>query len=85
MHQQLPKDDCRNFVKKVFLVLDGELPEKERNLFIDDIQGCKGCLDHYHIEKAFKDFLVAKVARKGCSDELKNDIINKIKYAEEAD
>ncbi len=85
MDQQLPKHDCRNFVTKVFLVLDGELPEKERNLFITDIQRCKGCLDHYHIEKAFKDFIVAKVERKGCSEDLKNDIISKIKETEEAD
>ena len=56
MDQQLPKHDCRNFVEKVFLVLDGELPEQERNLFITDIQRCKGCLEHYHIEKTFKEF-----------------------------
>lgn len=85
MDQQLPKHDCRNFVEKVFLVLDGELPEKDRNLFIADIQRCKGCLDQYNIEKAFKDFVVAKVERKGCSEELKNDIISKIKDADEGD
>ncbi len=78
MDQQLPKHDCRNFVKKVFLVLDGELPEQERNLFITDIQRCKGCLDHFQIEKAFKDFVVAKVERKCCSENLKSDIINRI-------
>lgn len=85
MDQQLPKHDCRNFVKKVFLVLDGELPEQERNLFITDIQRCKGCLEHYHIEKTFKDFVVAKVERKCCSDELKNDIISKISQINDAD
>lgn len=85
MDQQLPRHDCRNFVKKVFLVLDGELPEQERNLFITDIQRCKGCLEHYHIEKTFKDFVVAKVERKCCSDELKNDIISKISQINDAD
>ena len=79
MDQQLPKHDCRNFAKKVFLVLDGELPEQERNLFITDIQRCKGCLEHYHIEKAFKDFLVSKVERKGCTEQIKQDILNKVK------
>ncbi len=79
MDQQLPKHDCRNFVEKVFLVLDGELPEKERNLFITDIQRCKGCLEHFHIEKTFKEFLVAKVSRKECTEKLKNDIINQVK------
>ena len=85
MDQQLPKHDCHNFVKKVFLVLDGELPEGDRNLFITDIQRCKGCLEHYHIEKTFKDFVTAKVERKCCSDELKNDIISKINEIENVD
>ncbi|MBP8249341.1 MAG: hypothetical protein KAX72_04510 [Chitinophagales bacterium] len=78
MDQQLPKHDCRNFVKKVFLVLDGELPETERNLFIMDIQRCKGCLEHFHIEKTFKDFIAAKMERKDCSEKLKQTIISQV-------
>ena len=85
MDQQLPKHDCRNFVEKVFLVLDGELPEQERNLFITDIQRCKGCLEHYHIEKTFKEFLVAKVSRKECTEKLKNDIITQVKAEQDKD
>ena len=85
MDQQLPKHDCRNFVEKVFLVLDGELPEQERNLFITDIQRCKGCLEHYHIEKTFKEFLVAKVSRKECIEKLKNDIITQVKAEQDKD
>lgn len=74
MDQQLPKHDCRNFVKKVFLVLDGELPEEERNTFIADIQRCKGCLEHYSIEKTFKDFLSVKLERKECTNKLREEI-----------
>ncbi|MBC8046095.1 MAG: hypothetical protein H7Y00_04820 [Fimbriimonadaceae bacterium] len=79
MEQHLPKHNCKDFTKKVFLVLDGELPETERKLFIEDITRCKGCLDHYHIEKHFKDFVYNRFDRKACSDQLKADIVNEIK------
>ena len=83
MEQQLPKHDCRNFLKKVFLVLDDEVPEDEKNLFILDIQRCKSCLDHYQIEKTFKEFILTKVERKNCSSKLKEDILTQIQSIEE--
>ncbi|MEZ5013731.1 MAG: hypothetical protein R2794_05520 [Chitinophagales bacterium] len=82
MDQQLPKHDCRNFVKKVFLVLDGELPEPEQRMFIADIQRCKSCLDHFDIEKSFKEFVTAKVERKACSEQLKQDILDRVREEE---
>lgn len=78
MEEQLPKHNCRNFVKKVFLVLDGEIPDNEKRLFIEDIQRCKGCLEHYHIEKYFKEFVYNKYERKCCSDDLKKNILSEI-------
>ncbi len=78
MSEHLPNHDCNNFIKKVFLVLDGELPDNDRKLFIQDIERCKGCLEHYDIEKSFKDFINAKFDRKSCSKELKKEIIAKI-------
>ncbi|MBC8172358.1 MAG: hypothetical protein H7X71_00510 [Chitinophagales bacterium] len=78
MDQQLPKHDCNNFLEKVFLVLDGELPTEERELFITDIERCKGCLEHYKIEKNFKDFIVARYERRSCSDTLKANILSEI-------
>lgn len=78
MEEQLPKHDCNNFLKKVFLVLDGEISESEKELFIKDITSCNGCLEHYHIEKYFKEFINAKVERKCCSDTLKQTILSQI-------
>jgi hypothetical protein len=43
-----------------------------------DIQRCKGCLEHFHIEKTFKDFIAAKVERKDCSEKLKQTIISQV-------
>ncbi len=66
-------------------MLDGELPDEERKLFIMDIQRCKSCLDHYHIERSFKEFLTNKVERKPCSEKLKEDILNQIQSIQESE
>ncbi len=78
MSEHLPNHDCNNFIKKVFLVLDGELPDTDRKLFIQDIEHCKGCLEHYDIEKSFKEFITGKFERKSCSKQLRSEIIAKI-------
>ncbi|MFN0276036.1 MAG: hypothetical protein ACKVPJ_09840 [Chitinophagales bacterium] len=72
-------------MKKVFLVLDGEIPDTEKKLFIEDIQRCKGCLEHYHIEKYFKEFVYNKFERKECSDKLKTNILDEIKKIDAED
>lgn len=84
MEQELPKHDCRNFVKKVFLVLDGELPEADTRLFINDIERCKACLEHYQIEKAFKEFITRKIERRNCTDSLKQNILSQIRNIDHA-
>ena len=82
MKQSLSQHDCRNFVKKVFLVLDGELEPAEKQNFILDIQRCQACLQHYHIEKDFKEFVTKSVERKNCSETLRQSIISQIREIE---
>lgn len=79
MEKNLPQHDCRQFVKQVFLVLDGELSKEEEDLFIRDINRCRHCLEHYNIEKEFKAYLHRTVERKQCSEQLKSSIITQIK------
>lgn len=79
MEKNLPQHDCRQFVKQVFLVLDGELSKEEEDLFIRDIKRCRHCLEHYNIEKEFKAYLQKSVERKQCSEKLKTDIISQIR------
>lgn len=84
MGNSLPNHDCKNFLKKVFLVLDGELDSEEKQSFIQDIERCQYCLEHFRIEKEFKEFVIRKVERRNCSDSLKTAIIQQIKIIEEA-
>jgi len=67
--------DCTEVISRVFLALDGELTQKEEKEFMDELNRCSWCLDHFNIEKAFKEFLYTKLQRK----EVKLDIIQEIK------
>ena len=61
--------DCSQVISKVFLSLDGELSEQEENGLLAEINRCSRCLEHYSIEKSFKEFLQKKIeVRKAKSD-----------------
>jgi hypothetical protein len=71
--------DCSKVLSKVFLALDGEMTEEEEKLFLKQIQECSCCLDHFEIEKEFKNFLQQKVEKKCVKAETVSAIKTKIK------
>jgi hypothetical protein len=66
-------------LSKVFLSLDGALTPEEEKEFLEEINKCSCCLDAFNIEKAFKEFLCRKIARKEVKAQLVIDIKTKIK------
>ena len=73
------KHDCSKVLSKVFLSLDGALTPSEEKEFLEEINKCSCCLDAFHIEQAFKQFLLNKVERKEVKPHLIADIKSKIK------
>jgi anti-sigma factor (TIGR02949 family) len=71
--------NCKDVADKLEILLDGELNNEEEDLLIRDIKRCSACLEHYNIDKAFKDFVQKKVERKCCTETLKSEILEKIK------
>lgn len=71
--------DCSKVLSKVFLSLDGEMSAAEEKLFLQELQECSCCLDHFEIEKEFKAFLQQKVEKKCVRDEMVSAIRSKIK------
>lgn len=61
----------------MFLALDGELSYEEEKEFMDELNRCSWCLEQYHIEKAFKEFLSTRLQRK----EIRPEIVREIKNA----
>ncbi len=56
--------DCSKVAKNVFLALDGELSPEEEKTLLADVEKCPRCLEYFNIEKAFKQFLKERIARK---------------------
>ena len=73
------KHDCSKVLSKVFLSLDGALSPSEEKEFLAELKECSCCLDSFHIEKAFKEFLINKVEKKQVKPDLISNIKMKIK------
>jgi anti-sigma factor (TIGR02949 family) len=71
--------NCKDVADKLEILLDGELNSEEEAFLIKDIKRCSACLEHYNIDKAFKEFVQKKVERKCCTETLKSEILDKIK------
>ena len=66
-------------MRKVMLLLDGEMSEAEEKDFLANVSICNHCLESYQIEKNFKDYIVNKVERKKLSVDVLISIREKIK------
>lgn len=75
--------NCKEIIKKIMLFLDGELIQSEQTTLRDQLIECPACLEHYELEKDFKDFLCEKLkcmpSCKCDEHELKDKILAKIK------
>ena len=71
--------DCNEVIAKLEVLLDGELDQEVEAQLIKEIKDCPGCLEHYNVDKSFKDFLQNKLERKCCTEKLKHEILEKIK------
>jgi len=69
---------CRTLLQKVMLSLDGEMSEQDEQQFFDEVTKCSTCLEHYNIEKSFKEFMCAKLSRKTISPDVILSIREKV-------
>lgn len=75
--------NCRDVVDKLEELIDGEVDEHTQQRLITEIKRCPACLEHYHLDKAFKDFLQTKTHRKCCASEVKQSILQRIRAIDE--
>ena len=71
--------DCSQVMSKVLLALDGELNKAEEEQLMKELQDCSCCLEHFQIEKSFKEFLCARLKRTCCLEKLATEIKGSIK------
>lgn len=71
--------DCRDVIAKVEELIDGELDTATQERLIREIEKCPSCLQHYDLDKSFKEFVSTRVERKCCAERIKQEILEKIK------
>ncbi len=80
----MSQHDCLDVLSKVYLVLDGEMSAEEEKAFLKDLNKCSCCLDQYHIERSFKEFLAEKVQRRAVNQKLVASIRSEIQASQPA-
>ena len=75
--------NCREVIDKVTELIDGELEDAQQEKLIKEINRCPSCLEHYKIDIAFKQFLKTRIQRKPCAEQMKQEILEKIKVIDQ--
>jgi len=76
--KKTPKSCCKDCLSLLYTVLDGEATEDEIKYLNEHVTGCSPCYQHYHIEKAVKELVKYKIAKKEVPSDLINCIKNKL-------
>jgi anti-sigma factor (TIGR02949 family) len=76
--KKTPQSCCKDCLTVLHAVLDGEATEEEINYLNEHVTGCSPCYQHYHIEKAVKEVIKYKIAKKEVPSDLIHSIKNKL-------
>lgn len=72
--------DCKKFLEKLQLVIDGQADEEDKRYFDEHIHDCIDCANFSEVEKAIKDAIQLKVHKKpvpsGLMESIKSKILN---------
>lgn len=71
--------DCDEVIRKLNMILDGEVAKEEESKLLHHIDDCNNCLEQYHIEKSFKELLKSKLQNLNVSTSLIQSIKDRIK------
>lgn len=66
--------DCPRFIENLDKMMSGGMSFDEEAHFIDSIRSNVQCLEKLEVEKTYKEFLVQKLDRKCCSQDLMHKI-----------
>ncbi len=71
--------DCIKIADKVEALVDGELTQEEEKELLAEIRKCPKCLDELNIQKQYKEFIIKKLDRKCCHQEIMQVIRQQLK------
>ena len=67
--------NCQKFVDILYLILDDEATEEQKEFFRFHIDKCAKCLEHYQFEKSLWDKIKVKLGEKKCCPDCLVDVI----------
>ena len=70
---------CKEVVKIFDSILDCEATKEEQDIFLMHMEKCKGCFEHYELDKLFKEYVKKHEHKTCCPHELLLKIKNQIK------
>lgn len=71
--------NCRELADKLEALVDGELTSEEEKALLAEIRKCPKCLDELNIQKQYKEFIISKLDRKCCHQEIMQVIRQQLK------
>lgn len=71
--------DCKKVISEFNMMLDGALNPKEEQELMCELQRCIHCLEEYHLEEKYRNFLKDKIEKKCTSASLIAKIKNCMK------
>ena len=66
------------------LILDGEASTEEEETFMDLLNVCMPCYNHYKLDKAVKELLQTRIEKVKMPDHLVNNIKKQLAYIKES-
>jgi mycothiol system anti-sigma-R factor len=76
---------CIETLRRFYEYLDKELPEGQAHEVREHLEGCKKCLDRMEFEQLYNTFVQDSCTTEVSTNQLKNQILGKIRDIEQAD
>ena len=70
---------CAETQEKIQLMMDGELDRHSTSEVMEIISRCSFCNEQYQNQQQFKRLLHVSLQRRSCGEQLKNNIVSRIR------
>ncbi len=78
MDKNEDKPACKTCLEILELIVDNEATKEDEKFFMDHIDKCLPCFDHYELEKEIKELVRKKIARVPVPEDLALQIKSQI-------
>ena len=70
--------NCKEVVETLDLILDCEATDEQKDRFFEHLDKCDHCLEHYELDRIFREFVARHQHKSCCSEQLLHQIKERI-------